>query len=156
MISLVFVFSTCFVYSSSSPSKREADPGLTSYGPGAQCHNKKYIKCLKIPKHDEYDKCEDIIDTTYIEECEHVIETHCEKEIAHVYDSHAFTLDSHVPKCHDKESKVCHKIPKKDIFTECRKVVEFGHDEKCEEIVTRHCDPFDCGFRALKYCKKLV
>ena len=58
--------------------------GSDSYSPGAQCHDKKYLKCLKIPKHEEYDKCEDIIDTTYIEECDEVLETHCEKEFAHV------------------------------------------------------------------------
>ena len=96
--------------------------GSDSYSPGAQCHDKKYLKCLKIPKHEEYDKCEDIIDTTYIEECEEVLETHCEREFAHVlvhvYDSHSFTLDSAVPKCHDKLSEVCHKIPKIDKHTQ--------------------------------------
>merc|ERR1711970_330366 len=128
--------------------------------PGADCHNKKYLKCIKIPQHGEHDECEDIIDTAYIEECEDIIETHCDEEhehvFLHVYHSHVLTEDSVYPVCHDKVSTVCHKVPTTEHHTHCRKVTEFGHKEHCEEIVTRHCKPFHCGSLPLEYCSKLV
>jgi len=128
--------------------------------PGADCYDKKYLKCTKIPGHEEYDKCEDIVDTTYIEECEDIIETECDEELSHVllhvYDSHLLTLDSVSPVCHDRVSTVCHKVPITEHHTECKKVTEFGHKKHCEEIITRHCHPFHCGSLPLKDCQKLV
>ena len=121
---------------------------LTDAGPsfqhhGAQCYDKKYLTCVKIPKHEEYDACVDITDIIYVEECKPLVETIChpttihhESHVhVHISSSHEYKVEEIVetPKCFEKVTEVCHKVPQEEKHTECKKITEFGHNEKCHE-----------------------
>ena len=138
MQTLVLLLSASLIFCNVSPSKREANPGIYAPLQSDQCHGKTYQKCFTVPKHEEYDDCVDIIDTNYVDECDHVTNIHCDEEyshvLVHVYDSHIMTHDTYVPQCHHtKSSEECHRIPKEEVHTECKKVVKTIYIEQCED-----------------------